>query len=201
MKVNAGKRYARLANIEGEMHDLEMIFHRDPPSKKKEATKTKPGRQNKKQSTYGKTKQEVAQMHIESYMEEKCPDWDSLYLEIVDQQSDSLAVLFDKRRLSEMLSEDEYFDWQSALTLIDPLFIEYITNSLKVDKTKGEMKLHNKANLEQNIIQKYSKTIGGRYLQRQDLAVNADEERIVHRILIANSEAEMCEFLYDIKIY
>jgi hypothetical protein len=52
-------------------------------------------------------------MRIEQYLEEKCPEWDSVYFEISDKQQETVAALFDKRRLSEMLAEDDYFDWAS----------------------------------------------------------------------------------------
>lgn len=51
-----GTRYCRCTSIDGEVHELELIFHRDPASKKKDAAKAKGGgRQNKKLSTYGKS--------------------------------------------------------------------------------------------------------------------------------------------------
>jgi hypothetical protein len=198
-----GTRYTRITNIDGEMHDLEMIFHKDTPSTKKDGGKSKGGgRQGKKLSTYGKSQQEVAQMQIEQYLEETCPEWDSVYFEISDsQQAEPVAALFDKRRLSDMLAVDEYFDWASALAQVDPLFLDYIQRSLKVDKAKGEVRLHNKENVEQNIMEKYRRAVGGKYLMRQDLGLTSDEERLVSKILIANREAEMCEFLYDIKIF
>lgn len=73
-------------------------------------------------------------MRIEQYLEEKCPEWDSVYFEITDQSREPVEALFDKRRLSEMLAEDEYFDWASALAQLDPLFLDYIQKSLRVDK-------------------------------------------------------------------
>lgn len=197
-----GRRFVRLTNIEGEMHEVEMIFHKDPPSKKKDGGKSKGGgRQGKKASRYGKSQQEQAQMSIEQYLEAKCPEWDSVYFEITDKQSETVAALFDKRRISEMLAEDEYFDWESALAHVDPLFLEYIQRSLRVDKLKGEVRLHNKENVELNIIEKYRRVVGGKYVMRTDCDLKPDELRIVQKVMISNTEAEMCEFLYDIKIF
>ena len=52
-----------------------------------------------------------------------------------------------------------------------------------------------------NIIQKFRKTVGGKYLLRVDLGLTSEEKRIVSKELMTNTEVEMCEFLYDIKIY
>ena len=41
--------------------------------------------------------------------------------------------------------------------------------------------MHNKENIEQNIFQKYRKAIGGKYLTRADLDLNADEKKIVEK--------------------
>jgi hypothetical protein len=41
--------------------------------------------------------------------------------------------------------------------------------------------LHNKENIEQNIFRKYRKAIGGKYLTRTDLDLNADEKKIVEK--------------------
>jgi hypothetical protein len=80
-----------------------------------------------------------------------------------------------------MLSKDEFFDWRSAMTQVDPYLLDYIKRSIKVDKLKGEVSLHNKENIEQNIFQKYRKAIGGKYLTRTDLQLNADENKIVEK--------------------
>jgi hypothetical protein len=100
-----------------------------------------------------------------------------------------------------MLSQDEFFDWRSAMGQVDPHLLDYIKKSIKIDKTKSEVSLHNKENVEQNILQKYRKVIGGKYIMRLDLEFAADEQRIIRREMIANSEIEFSEFLYDIKIY
>jgi len=100
-----------------------------------------------------------------------------------------------------MLAKDEFFDWQSAMSEVDPLLLDYIKNSIKVDKLKGEIWLHNKENVQLNIMQKYRKEIGGKYVIRSDLQMSADELRIISKSMIANSEAEMSEFLYDIKVF
>ena len=100
-----------------------------------------------------------------------------------------------------MLSKDEFFDWRSAMSQVDPLLLDYIKRSMKIDKAKSEVSLHNKENVEQNILQKYRKVIGGKYLMRFDLELPQDEQRIIRREMIANSEIEFSEFLYDIKIY
>jgi hypothetical protein len=70
-----------------------------------------------------------------------------------------------------------------------------------VDKLKGEIWLHNKENVQLNIMQKYRKEIGGKYVIRSDLQMSTDELRIISKSMIANSEAEMSEFLYDIKVF
>jgi hypothetical protein len=100
-----------------------------------------------------------------------------------------------------MLAKDEYFDWKSALSQVDPLLLDYIKRSVKVDKLKGDVWLHNKENVEQDILQKFRRAVGGKYLMRLDLDLAPDEQKIVSKQLIANSEIEMSEFLYDLKIY
>ena len=100
-----------------------------------------------------------------------------------------------------MLSKDEFFDWRSAMAAIDPYLLDYIKRSIKVDKAKGEVSLHNKENVEQNIYEKFRRVIGGKYVMRVDLELSDDEKRIMQKQMIANMEIEMSEFLYDIKIY
>ena len=100
-----------------------------------------------------------------------------------------------------MLSKDEFFDWRSAMAQIDPLLLNYIEKSMMVDKGKSEVSLINKDNIEQNILQKYRKLIGGSYIMRSDLELPDDEQKIIRREMIANSEIEFSEFLYDIKIF
>jgi len=51
-----------------------------------------------------------------------------------------------------MLAKDEYLDWKSALVQIDPLLLDYIKYSIKVDKLKGEINFYNNDNIEQNIL-------------------------------------------------
>lgn len=47
-----------------------------------------------------------------------------------------------------MLSKDEFFDWKSAMSNVDPHLLDYIKRSIKVDKLKSEVSLHNKENIE-----------------------------------------------------
>jgi len=84
-------------------------------------------------------------------LEEQC-DWDSIYFEIIDQNKEMIYALYDKKKLSMMLSKDEFFDWKSAMCSVDPLLLDYIRRSIKVDKAKNEVSLHNKDNVEQNIL-------------------------------------------------
>ena len=74
-----------------------------------------------------------------------------------------------------MLSKDDFFDWRSAMTNVDPHLLDYIKRSIKVDKLKSEVTLHNKENIEQNIFQKFRKVVGGKYLMRIDLELQPDE--------------------------
>jgi hypothetical protein len=112
-----------------------------------------------------------------------------------------VAALYDKKKLSLMLSKDEFFDWKSAMSNVDPLLLDYIKKSIKVDKGKGDVTLHNRENVEHNVYEKYRKVIGGRYLMRADLELSADEQKIIKKQMISNTEIEMSEFLYDVKIY
>ena len=43
-----------------------------------------------------------------------------------------MSALYDKKRLAQMLSKDEFFDWRSALAQIDPLLLNYIEKSMMV---------------------------------------------------------------------
>ena len=154
----------------------------------------------KKFSTYGKSQREVAQTQIEQYLEEQC-DWEEIHFTITDSNQEATSALYDHKKLAQMLAKDEYFDWASALGSVEPLLLDYIQKSLKVDKAKGEVTLHNAEHVEQNILQKFRKTVGGKYLIRGDLDLSADEQKIVTKQLMTNTEVEMCEFLYDIKIF
>ena len=170
-------------------------------AKKKGKTEKSGGRHaHKRASTYGKSPAEIAQIQIEQYLDEAC-DWDSIYFEIIDQNKEMVAALYDKKKLSLMLSKDEFFDWKSAMSNVDPLLLDYIKRSIKVDKAKGDVTLHNKENVEYNIYEKYRKVIGGKYLMRTDLDLAPDEKKIINKQMISNTEIEMSEFLYDVKIY
>jgi hypothetical protein len=103
--------------------------------------------------------------------------------------------------LAALLAKDTYFDWASALGQVEPLLLDYLKSSLKVDKLKGEVSMHNRENVESHIIDKFKKSVGGKYLTRVDLELTPDEARIVRKVPIANSEVEMSEFLYDIKLF
>lgn len=92
-----------------------------------------------------------------------------------------VAALYDKKKLSLMLSKDEFFDWKSAMSNVDPLLLDYIKRSIKVDKAKGDVTLHNKENVEYNIYEKYRKVIGGKYLMRTDLDLAPDEKKIINK--------------------
>lgn len=107
-------------------------------------------------------------------MDEQC-NWDSIYFEIIDESKETVSALYDKKKLAQMLSKDEFFDWRSALAQIDPLLLNYIEKSMMVDKGKSEVSLINKDNIEQNILQKYRKLNGGNYIMRSDLELPDDE--------------------------
>lgn len=47
-----------------------------------------------------------------------------------------------------MLSKDEFFAWRSAMSNVNPHLLDYIKRSIKVDKLKSEVSLHNKENIE-----------------------------------------------------
>lgn len=83
----------------------------------------------------------------------------------------------------------------------EPKLVDYIKKSMKVNKAKSEVSLLNKENIEANIIQKYRKMIGGKYLMRKFKEFDDDEKKIITKQMICNHEVEMAEFLYDIKIY
>ena len=80
--MTSGKatRYSRFTDIDGEVHEVEMLFIK----KTKVKTEKSGGRHaHKRFSTYGKTQVEIAQIQIEQFLEEQC-DWDSIYFEIID---------------------------------------------------------------------------------------------------------------------
>jgi hypothetical protein len=88
---------------------------------------------------------------IEQFLDEQC-NWDSIYFEIIDQNKDIVSALYDKKKLSHMLSKDEFFDWKSAMSQVDPKLLDYIKRSIKVNKAKSLVSLHNKENVEFNIM-------------------------------------------------
>ena len=61
--------------------------------------------------------------------------------------------------------------------------------------------MHNRENVESHIIDKFKKCANGKYLARVDLELTLDEARVVRKVLITNSEKEMSEHLYDIKLF
>jgi hypothetical protein len=190
-------KYSRLTDIDGEMHEVEMLFLKKTEGKAGRAA----GRHGKKASTYGKSPAEIVQAEIELYMESENCDWESIYLEISDRSGETVPALWEKKRLAELLAKDAHFDWASALSHVEPRLLDYVKNSIKVDKLKGEVWLHNRENVEQNILQKFRKAVGGKYLMRPDLELSPDERKSVSKQLIANTEVEMSEFLYDLKVF
>ena len=136
-------RYSRFTDIDGEVHEVEMLFLK----KAKVKTEKAGGRHGKKPSTYGKSQAQITQISIEQYLDEQC-DWDSIYFEIIDQNKEAVSALYDKKKLSMMLSKDDFFDWRSAMSNVDPHLLDYIKRSIKVDKLKSEVSLHNKENIE-----------------------------------------------------
>ena len=91
-------------------------------------------------------------MQIEEYFTEL--DWDYLYLEMVDQTGDQINQLFDKKKISQMLSRDEYLDWKSTLSQYET-FVRYIKESLKVNKRTADVYFENNLFLSKNIFEKY----------------------------------------------
>lgn len=137
---------------------------------------------------------------IEQFLEEQC-SWDSIYFEVRAEKGEPVQAWHDRKALAEMFSRDEFFDWKSAMSNIDPLLLNYIEKSIVVDKVKNTIYLNNKENIEKNIMQKLRKLVGGKYVVREDLELSADEKKLIQKQMITNSEFEMCEFLYDIKIF
>lgn len=84
---------------------------------------------------------------------------------------------------------------------MEPLLLDYFKSSLQVDKIKGDVTLLNKENVESHIIDKFKKCAVGKYLSRVDLELTADEGKVVRKVPIVNSEKEMSEHLYDIKLF
>ena len=83
-------RYSRFADIDGEVHEVEVLFIKKAKLKAEKAG----GRHGKKGSSYGKSQMERVQMNIEQFLDEQC-DWDSIYFEIIDQNCKwALGVLF-----------------------------------------------------------------------------------------------------------
>lgn len=160
----------------------------------------KSSRVGKKQSTYGKTQSEKNQMLIEQFLDEHC-DWDSIYFEVMDSNDDLISALYDKKKLSGMLAKDQFLDWRSTLSNVDPLLLNYIQKSIKVNKAKEDVYLQNKENIEQNIIDKYRKNIGGNYFLRKELELSEDDKKVVQKLMVSNLEIEFSEFLYDVKIF
>jgi len=115
-----------------------------------------------------------------SHIDEYC-DWDSIYFEISYSKNEPICNLFDKKKLAMMLSKDEFFDWKSALSCVDPLLLDYIKNSIKIDKKTGELILQNQENIEKKICLKYKQTIGGIFLERNDMELTADEQKYIVR--------------------
>lgn len=136
-------RHRRLTDIDGEVHKVEMLFLKKTKAKTEKAG----GRRITKPSKYGKSEAQKTQIYIEQHLEDHC-DWDSIYFEIVDQNNETVAALYEKKKLSMMLSKDEFFDWKSALSNVDPHLLDYIQRSIKVDKLKSDVSLHNKENIE-----------------------------------------------------
>jgi len=102
-------------------------------------------------STYGRSQAQIVQQEIEEFLANKL-DWDTIYYEIIDGNQEKITALHEKEKIAKLLSKDEYFDWRSAMSQVDPLLLDYIKKSMRVDKAKGEVSLHNKENIEANII-------------------------------------------------
>lgn len=187
--------YSRYADIDGEMHEVEMLFR-----KKVRAKTERTGKYGAKKSNFGKSGAEKTQADIEQYLDEFCV-WDSIYFEVTDSRQEKISALYEKKKIAYMLAKDEFLDWRATLTNYDPLLLDYIQRSIRLDKEKEELTLHNRDNIESKIFEKYRRSIGGSYQMRKDLDLTEDEKKLVNKLMICNLEVEFSEFLYDIKIY
>ena len=100
-----------------------------------------------------------------------------------------------------MLSKDEFFDKKTVLTNYDTKFLDYIQESIKLNKEKGEVYLENNKNIQKNILEKYSMKLGSKYLDRNDLKLKIEEDAVLAKQLVCNEEIAFCQQLYDIKVY
>ena len=56
------------------------------------------------------------------------------------------------------MAKDEYVDWQSLLTQMSILFVDYLKKFIKLEEKKSEkVTLKNRGSIEINIFEKYRK--------------------------------------------
>lgn len=102
-------RYHGITEIDGETHNVEMLF-----MKKVKGNKDRGGKNTRnKFSTYGRSQAQIVQQEIEEFLANKL-DWDTIYYEIDGQEK--ITALHEKEKIAKLLSKDEYLDWKSAMS-------------------------------------------------------------------------------------
>ena len=112
---------------------------------------------------------------------------------MTDQSKETINCLFTSQKLAQMLSKDEFFDVRTVLSNYDSVFLEYIKDSIKLNKAKGEVYLENTKNVEKNLLQKFQLKVGGQYLDRADLSLSKEEQTVLLKQLICNEEIAFCQ--------
>ena len=77
--------------------------------------------------------------------------------------------------MAQQLAKDPYFERKVMLSNIDPYFLNYLQESLNVEKKNGEVYIENTINVQRNILQNYKMHLGGTHLDRADNGLTADE--------------------------
>jgi hypothetical protein len=156
MLIEAGeaKCYRRICLMDNEKVGVDITFLNKKKDKDTKTEKTGYGgrRQNKGASTYGKKQTEIRQVKIEEYIEQSC-GWDQVLFEIVDGSQEHVVSLFTAKKLAQQLSKDPYFEREKMLSEVDPLFLNYLQESLNVERKNGEVYIENTANVQRNILQ------------------------------------------------
>lgn len=171
------KCYHRICLIDNEKVGVDITFLNKKRDKDAKTEKTGIGgrRGGNKSSTYGKKQTEIRQVKIEEYIDQHCA-WDQILFEIVGGAQEHVNSLFTVKKLAQQLSKDPYFEREKMLSDLDPLFLNYLQESLNVERKNGEVYIENTANVQRNILQQYKMHLGGTHLDRSDNGLTADEQ-------------------------
>ncbi|CDW76064.1 UNKNOWN [Stylonychia lemnae] len=194
---NKSQVFSSYATIGNKVFDYKVYFllkHDKDPNNQ--------GSPRKKQSIL-KRMIERQTTNIEALIEDTL-DYDQIYIEVTDQQTEIYAAHLNQRSLSHLLSQNPY-EYKNNVQLISnrnkERLVEFLKKNSKIDYQTRSLIVENFKYTQEQIKSLYQNQIGGTLIKRDDKFNKRDlEEPLIMKKVILNQEIEMSEFIYDIKL-